>query len=61
MNTEPHTNQLIYVLMRTGKSAGRVVTVLDAPFAVERTGSRVEIMLPGVEGVGTIVDRPEDN
>lgn len=56
-----HTCALIKVLMRSGKHAGREVTVLDVPHVTVRRGSTVEILLPGLEGVGTIVGEPESN
>lgn len=52
---------IIRVLMRTGKHAGTVVEVADVPGVVIRSGSKVEILLPGLEGVGTIVGDPEKN
>lgn len=53
--------EIIHVLMKTGKHTGQVVQVLDLPGVVEREGATVRVLLPGLEGVGTIVDQPENN
>lgn len=48
--------------MKTGKHAGTVITVLDMPGIVRRSsGSTVEILIPGLEGVGTIVTAPDSH
>lgn len=48
-----HTYALIRVLMRTGKHAGKVVTIMDIPFVTEHGGGDgVRSLLPGLEGEG---------
>lgn len=56
-----HTCALIKVLMKTGKHAGKVVTILDVPHVTVRSGSTVTSLLPGLEGVGTIVGDEQNN
>lgn len=48
-----HTYALIRVLMRTGKHAGKIVTIMDIPFITEHGESDgVKSLLPGLEGEG---------
>lgn len=52
---------LIKVLMKTGKHTGKIVTILDVPHVTIRSGSTVTSLLPGLEGVGTIVGDAQNN
>ena len=56
-----HTCALIKVMMKTGKHAGEIVTILDVPLVTVREGSKVTSLLPGCEGVGTIVGDEQNN
>ena len=56
-----HSCQLIQVMMKTGKHAGKIVTILDVPGVVVRTGPVVMSMLPGLEGTGQVVGNAGEN